>query len=177
MMRFVDRCSGVDIYTVLERIEKTKRSKNSQKPTKNERDKTRAKKQPKIKAGSADIARKAVKVFWKEILTGVILYIYKFDYTNDQKVREESESTIPDPDQTVTSTPPVIAPFTNVTSSMPSLLVTPPPINTEATTITNTRDAGADSSMHRSDPESEQSSDDIPMQDEGNISDMEDTDN
>ncbi|GJU25274.1 hypothetical protein Tco_1163895 [Tanacetum coccineum] len=46
--------------------------------------------------------------------------------------------------------------------------------------ITNTRDAGADSSMHISDPESEhseQSSDDIPMQDEGNDSDMEDTDN
>ncbi|GKA00060.1 hypothetical protein Tco_0672610 [Tanacetum coccineum] len=46
--------------------------------------------------------------------------------------------------------------------------------------ITDTRDAGADSSMHRSDPESEhseQSSDDIPMQDEGKDSDMEDTDN
>ncbi|GJU15388.1 hypothetical protein Tco_1143354 [Tanacetum coccineum] len=46
--------------------------------------------------------------------------------------------------------------------------------------ITDTRDAGADSSMHISDPESEhseQSSDDIPMQDEGNDSDMEDTDN
>ncbi|GJW36571.1 hypothetical protein Tco_0059491 [Tanacetum coccineum] len=50
--------------------------------------------------------------------------------------REESESTIPDPNQTVTSTPPVIAPFTDVSSSKPSLLVTPPPINTEATTIT-----------------------------------------
>ncbi|GJX42201.1 hypothetical protein Tco_0257191 [Tanacetum coccineum] len=46
--------------------------------------------------------------------------------------------------------------------------------------ITDTRDAGADSSMHRSDPESEhseQSSDDISKQDEGNDSDMEDTDN
>ncbi|GJS52100.1 hypothetical protein Tco_0625462 [Tanacetum coccineum] len=46
--------------------------------------------------------------------------------------------------------------------------------------ITDTRDAGADSSMHRSDPESEhseQSSDDIPMQDEGHVSDLEDTDN
>ncbi|GJR60946.1 hypothetical protein Tco_1503108 [Tanacetum coccineum] len=53
------------------------------------------------------------------------------------KVREESDSTIPDPShQTVTSTPPVIAPFTDVSSSKPSLLVTPPPINTEATTIT-----------------------------------------
>ncbi|GKF98095.1 hypothetical protein Tco_0296878, partial [Tanacetum coccineum] len=43
--------------------------------------------------------------------------------------------------------------------------------------ITNTRDAGVDSSMHRSDPDSEQSSDDIPMQNEGNDSDMEDTEN
>ncbi|GKG31923.1 hypothetical protein Tco_0426873, partial [Tanacetum coccineum] len=44
------------------------------------------------------------------------------------------------------------------------------------TKITDTRDAGVDSSMHRSDPESEhseQSSDDISMQDEGNVSDME----
>ncbi|GJV16493.1 hypothetical protein Tco_1361816 [Tanacetum coccineum] len=48
------------------------------------------------------------------------------------------------------------------------------------TEITDTRDADVDSLMHRSDPESEnseQSSDDIPMQDEGNDSDMEDTDN
>ncbi|GKD43221.1 hypothetical protein Tco_1267866, partial [Tanacetum coccineum] len=53
------------------------------------------------------------------------------------KVREESDSTIPDSShQTVTSTPPVIPPFTEVSSSKPSLLVTPPPINTEATTIT-----------------------------------------
>ncbi|GKG09218.1 hypothetical protein Tco_0337964, partial [Tanacetum coccineum] len=58
---------------------------------------------------------------------------------NDQeksKVREESESTIPDLNQTATSTPPVIAPFTDVSSSKPPLLVTPPPINTEATIIT-----------------------------------------
>ncbi|GJV50884.1 hypothetical protein Tco_1446625 [Tanacetum coccineum] len=59
---------------------------------------------------------------------------------NDQeksKVIEESDSTIPDPShQTVTSTPPVIAPFTDVSSTKPSSLVTPPPINTEATTIT-----------------------------------------
>ncbi|GJT03875.1 hypothetical protein Tco_0838337 [Tanacetum coccineum] len=44
--------------------------------------------------------------------------------------------------------------------------------------ITDTRDTGADSSMHRSDPESEhseQSSDDISKQDERNDSDMEDT--
>ncbi|GJW50087.1 hypothetical protein Tco_0091438 [Tanacetum coccineum] len=53
------------------------------------------------------------------------------------KVREESDSTIPDSShQTVTSTPPMIAPFTEVSSSKSSLLVTPPPINTEATTIT-----------------------------------------
>ncbi|GJU23010.1 putative nucleotidyltransferase, ribonuclease H [Tanacetum coccineum] len=38
--------------------------------------------------------------------------------------------------KTKKSTPPVIAPFTEVSSSKPSSLVTPPPINTEATTIT-----------------------------------------
>ncbi|GJT18022.1 retrovirus-related pol polyprotein from transposon TNT 1-94 [Tanacetum coccineum] len=60
-----------------------------------------------------------------------------FGSMEKSKVREESDSTIPDPShQTVTSTPPVIAPFTDVSSSKPSLLVTPPPINTEATTIT-----------------------------------------
>ncbi|GKB54165.1 hypothetical protein Tco_0904918 [Tanacetum coccineum] len=59
------------------------------------------------------------------------------DDQEKSKVREESDSTIPDSShQTVTSTPPVIAPFTEVSSSEPSLLVTPPPINTEATTIT-----------------------------------------
>ncbi|GKB48237.1 hypothetical protein Tco_0898990, partial [Tanacetum coccineum] len=59
------------------------------------------------------------------------------DDQEKSKVREESDSTIPDSShQTVTSTPPVIAPFTEVSSSKPSLLVTPPPINTEATTIT-----------------------------------------
>ncbi|GJZ27943.1 hypothetical protein Tco_0572590 [Tanacetum coccineum] len=60
-----------------------------------------------------------------------------FCHQEKSKAREESDSTIPDPShQTVTSTPPVIAPFTDVSSSKPSLLVTPPPINTEATTIT-----------------------------------------
>ncbi|GJR45930.1 retrovirus-related pol polyprotein from transposon TNT 1-94 [Tanacetum coccineum] len=59
------------------------------------------------------------------------------DDQEKSKVREESDSTIPDSShQTVTSTPLVIAPFTEVSSSKPSLLVTPPPINTEATTIT-----------------------------------------
>ncbi|GJT68354.1 copia protein [Tanacetum coccineum] len=46
--------------------------------------------------------------------------------------------------------------------------------------ITDTRDVVVDSSMPRSDTKSEhskQSSDDIPMQDEGHVSDMEDTDN
>ncbi|GKC36987.1 hypothetical protein Tco_1049371, partial [Tanacetum coccineum] len=46
---------------------------------------------------------------------------------NDQeksKAIEESDSTIPDPShQTVTLTPPVIAPFIDVSSSKPSLLV------------------------------------------------------
>ncbi|GJW28742.1 hypothetical protein Tco_0045617 [Tanacetum coccineum] len=210
-------------------------------------------------------------------------FLYDKPTEDDQdksKVREESESTIPDPDQTVTSTPPVIAPFTDVTSSKPSLLslsriknlkrvrrrlseskrnkhmnkiksanrntanyrlyhalmealiadedamdkevadkgrstkrrrsdsatsgsAQPPPKDDDQSSkkprdsdasatkqhpaltstgwqITDTRDAGADSSMHRSDPElehSKQSSDDIPMQVEGNDSDMEDTDN
>ncbi|GJY97018.1 retrovirus-related pol polyprotein from transposon TNT 1-94 [Tanacetum coccineum] len=55
----------------------------------------------------------------------------------ESKVREESDSILPDPSyQTVTSTPPVIAPFTDVSSTKPSLQVTPPPINTNATTIT-----------------------------------------
>ncbi|GJZ87643.1 hypothetical protein Tco_0659253 [Tanacetum coccineum] len=67
-------------------------------------------------------------------------FLYDKPTEDDQeksKVREESDSTIPDPShQTVTSTPPVIAPFIDVSSSKPSLLVTPPPINTEATTLT-----------------------------------------
>ncbi|GJW02129.1 hypothetical protein Tco_1560985 [Tanacetum coccineum] len=49
---------------IVERIEMTKRSKNSQKPTRNgkkTKTRTRVKNQPKIKAGSADTARKAVK--------------------------------------------------------------------------------------------------------------------
>ncbi|GJT26416.1 hypothetical protein Tco_0906691 [Tanacetum coccineum] len=60
------------------------------------------------------------------------------DDQDKSKVRKESDSTIPDPShQTVTSTPLVIAPFIDVSSTKPSLLVTPPPINTEATTITS----------------------------------------
>ncbi|GJV34390.1 hypothetical protein Tco_1394790 [Tanacetum coccineum] len=57
--------------------------------------------------------------------------------SSDKKRKNESDSTIPDPShQTVTLTPPVIAPLTDVSSTKPSSLVTPPPINTEATTIT-----------------------------------------
>ncbi|GKF94099.1 hypothetical protein Tco_0283799, partial [Tanacetum coccineum] len=59
------------------------------------------------------------------------------DDQEKSKVREESDSTIPDPShQTVTSTPPVIAPLIDVSSTKLSSLVTPPPINTEAATIT-----------------------------------------
>ncbi|GKF35715.1 hypothetical protein Tco_0112473, partial [Tanacetum coccineum] len=43
--------------------------------------------------------------------------------------------------------------------------------------ITDTRDAIIDSSMHRSEPESRHSSDDISKQDERHVSDLEDTDN
>ncbi|GJR33592.1 hypothetical protein Tco_1209276 [Tanacetum coccineum] len=67
-------------------------------------------------------------------------FLYDKPTEDDQeksKVIEESDSTIPDPShQTVTSTPPVIAPFTDVSSIKPSSLVSPPPINTKATTIT-----------------------------------------
>ncbi|GJW71737.1 hypothetical protein Tco_0128654 [Tanacetum coccineum] len=66
-------------------------------------------------------------------------FLYDKPTEDDQeksKVKEESDSTIPDTShQTVTSTPPVIAPFTGVSSTKPSSLVTTPPINTEATTI------------------------------------------
>ncbi|GJW59276.1 hypothetical protein Tco_0106007 [Tanacetum coccineum] len=67
-------------------------------------------------------------------------FLYDKPTKDDQeksKVIEESDSTIPDTShQTVTSTPPVIAPFTDVSSIKPSSLVSPLPINTEATTIT-----------------------------------------
>ncbi|GKF73928.1 hypothetical protein Tco_0220260, partial [Tanacetum coccineum] len=54
-----------------------------------------------------------------------------------------------------------------------------PALSSTGWQITNTGDAGADSSMHRSDPESEhseQSSGDLSKQDKGNVSNMEDTD-
>ncbi|GJW47646.1 hypothetical protein Tco_0079292 [Tanacetum coccineum] len=67
-------------------------------------------------------------------------FLYDKPTEDDQeksKVIEESDSTITDPShQTVTPTPLVIAPFTNVSSTKPSSLVIPPLINTEATTIT-----------------------------------------
>ncbi|GJR49742.1 hypothetical protein Tco_1400263 [Tanacetum coccineum] len=67
-------------------------------------------------------------------------FLYDKPIEDDQeksKVIDESDSTIPDPShQTVTSTPPVIAPVTDFSSPKPSSLVTPPPINTEATRIT-----------------------------------------
>ncbi|GJT69259.1 hypothetical protein Tco_1028545 [Tanacetum coccineum] len=176
------------------------------------------------------------------------------DDQEKSKVRDESDSTIPDSShQTVTSTPPVIAPLflihenhmnkkksanKNTTNyrlyhalmealiadedamdkevadkgrstkrrrsdSAASGSAKPPPkaddqsskkpreseasaskqhptLSSTGWQITDTREAGVDSSMHRSDPESEhseQSSDDISKQDEGNDSDMEDTDN
>ncbi|GJW18593.1 retrovirus-related pol polyprotein from transposon TNT 1-94 [Tanacetum coccineum] len=172
------------------------------------------------------------------------------DDQEKSKVREESDSTIPDSShQTVTSTPPVMLLYRmyhplsrlfwamitldleefdlKVTSSVsmikrkqgedhkrkhdsvdaedndddegPSLVsnqgssmkarwslmhcfqnTTSPALTSTGWQITDTRDAGADSSMHRSDPESEhseQSLDDISKQDEGNDSAMEDTDN
>ncbi|GKE51010.1 hypothetical protein Tco_1486166 [Tanacetum coccineum] len=56
--------------------------------------------------------------------------------TDERVIEENPESHSGSIHQTVTSTPPVIAPFTDVSSTKPSSLVTPPPINTEATTIT-----------------------------------------
>ncbi|GKF71497.1 hypothetical protein Tco_0207611, partial [Tanacetum coccineum] len=67
-------------------------------------------------------------------------FLYDKPTEDDQekpKVIEQSDSPIPDPShQTVTSTPPVISPFTDVSSIKPLSLIFPPPINMEATTIT-----------------------------------------
>ncbi|GJV71384.1 hypothetical protein Tco_1491379 [Tanacetum coccineum] len=61
------------------------------------------------------------------------------DDQEKSKVVDESDSTIPDPShQTVTSTPPVIAPVIDFSSPKPSSQVTTPPITTEATSITTT---------------------------------------
>ncbi|GJS71796.1 hypothetical protein Tco_0704637, partial [Tanacetum coccineum] len=69
-------------------------------------------------------------------------FLYDKPIEDDQeksKVVDESDSTIPDPSyQIVTSTPPVIAPVIDFSSPKPSSQVTPPPINTEATSITTT---------------------------------------
>ncbi|GJR00306.1 hypothetical protein Tco_0523290 [Tanacetum coccineum] len=64
--------------------------------------------------------------------------------------------------------------------SLMHLLPNNPALTSTGWQITDTRDVVVDSSMPRSDTESEhseQSSDDIPMQDEGHVSDLEDTDN
>ncbi|GKA50050.1 hypothetical protein Tco_0743123 [Tanacetum coccineum] len=64
--------------------------------------------------------------------------------------------------------------------SLMHLLPNNPALTSTGWQVTDIRDVVVDSSMPRSDTESEhseQSSDDIPMQDEGHISDMEDTDN
>ncbi|GKD62748.1 hypothetical protein Tco_1300257 [Tanacetum coccineum] len=58
-------------------------------------------------------------------------------FLNDKPTDDDQEKTnVVDETKTVTSTPLVIAPVTDFSSLKPSLLVTPPPINTEATTIT-----------------------------------------
>ncbi|GKE56404.1 hypothetical protein Tco_1495589 [Tanacetum coccineum] len=66
------------------------------------------------------------------------LYDKLTEYKQEKsKVIDESDSTIPDPShQTVTSPPPVIAPVIDFSSPKSSSQVTPPPINTKATTIT-----------------------------------------
>ncbi|GJU85197.1 hypothetical protein Tco_1292743 [Tanacetum coccineum] len=72
-------------------------------------------------------------------------FLYDKPTEDDQeksKVVDESDSTIPDPShQTVTSTPLVIAPVTDFSSPKPSSLVTPPPINMEATNYFAFRDS------------------------------------
>ncbi|GKE88135.1 hypothetical protein Tco_1565610, partial [Tanacetum coccineum] len=61
------------------------------------------------------------------------------DNQEKSKVVDESGSTIPDlSHQTVTSTPPVIAPVIDFSSPKLSSQVTTPPITTEATSITTT---------------------------------------
>ncbi|GJY85744.1 hypothetical protein Tco_0499770 [Tanacetum coccineum] len=70
------------------------------------------------------------------------LYDKPLPKTNQEKSSSLERSMIPPIPDTIhqvcvcVSTPPVIAPFTDVSSTQPSSLVTPPPINTEATTIT-----------------------------------------
>ncbi|GJT68226.1 hypothetical protein Tco_1019706 [Tanacetum coccineum] len=54
----------------------------------------------------------------------------------DERVIDDKPESHSGSIQLTSQTPPVIAPFIDVSSSKPSLLVTPPPINTEATTLT-----------------------------------------
>ncbi|GJY33561.1 retrovirus-related pol polyprotein from transposon TNT 1-94 [Tanacetum coccineum] len=58
-------------------------------------------------------------------------------FLNDKPTEDDQEKTnVADETKTDTSTPPVTAPIVEISSPKPSSLVTPPPINTEATTIT-----------------------------------------
>ncbi|GJT02667.1 hypothetical protein Tco_0823836 [Tanacetum coccineum] len=77
-----------------------------------------------------------------EVDTSTVTSGVSIPVSDPEKAHEALAETRPEPmkgdhtgsdSQQVTSTPPVIAPFTDVSSSKPSLLVTPPPINTEAT--------------------------------------------
>ncbi|GJT98210.1 hypothetical protein Tco_1093728 [Tanacetum coccineum] len=62
-------------------------------------------------------------LLFKITLTFTLVSPNTKDDHEKSKVREESDSTIPDPShQTVMSTPPVIAPFTDVSSTKPSSL-------------------------------------------------------
>ncbi|GKB81294.1 hypothetical protein Tco_0948189 [Tanacetum coccineum] len=58
-------------------------------------------------------------------------------FLNDKPTEDDQEKTnVADETKTDTSTPPLTAPIVEISSPKPSSLVTPPPINTEATTIT-----------------------------------------
>ncbi|GJY20277.1 hypothetical protein Tco_0392843 [Tanacetum coccineum] len=58
-------------------------------------------------------------------------------FLNDKPTEDDQEKTnVADETKTDTSTPPVTAPIVEISSPKPSSQVTPPPINTEATTIT-----------------------------------------
>ncbi|GJZ93487.1 hypothetical protein Tco_0665552 [Tanacetum coccineum] len=61
--------------------------------------------------------------------------------TDERVIEDNPESHSGSIHQTVTSTPLVIAPVTDFSSPKPSLLVTPPPINTEATNCFAFRDS------------------------------------
>ncbi|GJW76585.1 retrovirus-related pol polyprotein from transposon TNT 1-94 [Tanacetum coccineum] len=112
----------------------------------------------------------------------------QFLYDKPSKVIDESDSIIPDPShQTVMSTPPVIAPITNFSSPKPSSLVTPPPINTEATTSDLFKHMNKNKSANRNPANYHlyhalmealiAYEDAMDKEDEGHVSDLEDTDN